>query len=542
MSGSSTRRPVVGAEALILAVSAFVTVTANLPFWRGLLAGRDLAAPVTWGFAAATAVMLLAMHFVLPALLGPRFVLRPLLAALLLAAAAASHYATRYGTVVDPSMIRNVIATDTREAGELLTLDLLGHTLLLGVLPALAVLWVRVRPRRWRRALAIRAATVAVAVMAGVGALFAVFQDFASTMRNQKALRYAITPANVVWSLGSVGAGAITRQVVQREPPDPAERLAAAGRRPTLLVIVVGETVRAANWQLNGYARATTPELAARGDLISFTQASACGTSTEVSLPCMFSPYGRAHYDETRIRNTDSLLHVLARAGLQVRWRDNQAGCKGVCAGLPEQNLSRETVPGLCAEGRCLDEILLHGLDAVVEAAGGDLVIVLHPLGNHGPAYFRRYPPELRRWTPACEKNELRDCSREQIVNAYDNAILYADRMLARTIAFLEARRDRFDVALTYVSDHGESLGEHGLYLHGVPFPIAPREQVEVPMFWWIPEDAARGLRVDLDCLRARTAMASGHDALYHSIVGLLDVRTPRYLAARDLFAGCRGG
>jgi lipid A ethanolaminephosphotransferase len=359
-------------------------------------------------------------------------------------------------------------------------------------------------------------------------------------MRNEKSLRYAITPANVVWSLGSVAATAAAGGVATREPPDPASRVARAGRRPTLLVVVVGETVRAANWAPNGYVRATTPELAARADLASFTKAAACGTSTEVSVPCMFSPYGRADYDASRIRLTDSALHVIARAGVQVLWRDNQAGCKGVCAGLNEENLSRAAVPGLCDDERCFDEVLLHRLDAIVRDAAGDLVVVLHQLGNHGPAYFRRYPQAFRRWMPTCDRNELRDCEREEIVNAYDNAVLYTDRFLSRTIAFLETQRGRFDVAMTYVSDHGESLGERGLYLHGVPYAFAPREQLEVPMFWWLPEDAARGLRVDLDCLRERAGRPSGHDDLYHSLVGLLEIATPRYRPERDVFAGCR--
>lgn len=539
-AGLAARRPQVGAEALILAVSAFLAATANGPFWQGALEGRDPITPETWGFAAATAAILVAVHFVLVAMVGARRVLRPLLALVLIGSAAAGYYAIHYGTVIDPTMIHNVLATDAREARELLTLDMVAHTLLLGGLPAAALLLVRVRPRPWARALAIRAGAIALALAVGLGALMAVFQDFASTMRNQRALRYSITPANVVWSLAAVGVGTVGVRIAEREPPDPAERLVREGRRPTLLLIVVGETARAANWQLNGYTRPTTPQLAARGDLVNFTRATACGTATEVSLPCMFSPYGRADYDERRIRITDSLLHVLAQSGLQVLWRDNQSGCKGVCAGLPQTDLSRASVPGLCAEDRCLDEILLHGLDQVVADARGDLVVVLHQLGNHGPAYFRRYPPESRRWTPACERRELRDCIHEEIVNAYDNAIHYTDHVLARTIAFLEARRDRYDVALTYLSDHGESIGERGLYLHGVPYPIAPREQLEIPMFWWIPEDSARGLRVDLGCLRARSARPSGHDNLYHSVIGLLEVRTPRYRGARDLFAGCR--
>jgi len=542
MSPRTPSRPTPSVEALLLAVSAFLLASANGAFWRALLGGRDPGSLATWGFAAAVATMLLAIHFLLPALVSTHRTVRPVATLMVVVAASASFYAQRYGTLVDPSMVRNVLATDAREAGELLTTDLLVHALLYGVLPVVAIWWCRPRARGWRRGLPIRVGAILAAAAIAVGALFAVFQDFASTMRNQKSLRYAITPANAIWSIGSVAASAAAGGVARREPPDPATRVAREGRRPTLLVVVVGETVRAANWQLNGYARPTTPELAARADVTAFVRATACGTSTEVSVPCMFSPYGRADYDEARIRLTDSALHVAARAGVQVLWRDNQAGCKGVCAGLPEENLSRAAVPGLCEDGRCFDEILLHGLDAVVRDARGDLLVVLHQLGNHGPAYFRRYPPAFRRWVPTCDRTELRDCGREEIVNAYDNAILYTDHVLAKTIAFLETQRGRFDVAMTYVSDHGESLGERGLFLHGVPFAFAPREQVEVPMLWWLPDDAARGLRVDLACLRERAKRPSGHDDLYHSIVGLLEIDTPRYLSARDVFSGCRTG
>lgn len=540
MTRRRTARPTPSIEALLLGLSAFLLATANGRFWTTLLQGRDLAAPATLGVIAAVGAMVLAIHFALPALVSTRRTVRPVATLLIVFAASASFYAQRYGTLIDPSMIRNVLATDTREAGELLSVDLVVHALLYGALPIAAVWWCQPRTRGWRRGLPIRVGALALALVVGVGALFAVFQDFASTMRNQKSLRYAITPANVVWSLGSVGATAAAGGVAKREPPDPAARVAREGRRPTLLVVVVGETVRAANWPANGYARPTTPELAARTDVTHFTKATACGTSTEVSVPCMFSPHGRADYDESRIRLTDSALHVIARAGVQVLWRDNQAGCKGICSGLREENLSRETVPGLCEDDRCFDEILLHGLDAVVREAKGDLLVVLHQLGNHGPAYFRRYPQAFRRFVPTCDRNELRDCRREEIVNAYDNAILYTDRFLSRTIAFLEGQRERYDVAMTYVSDHGESVGERGLFLHGVPYAFAPREQIEVPMFWWMPEDSARGLRVDLGCLRERAGKPSGHDDLYHSLVGLLEIETPRYKPQHDVFAGCR--
>ena len=537
--GSPWRRPTVGAETLALAASLFTTAAYNVSFWQQALAGRNAAAPASWLFAGGTFLLIWMLQFAILAAFVPRRVLQPLLAVLLLVSAAASHYMQRYGVVIDVSMVRNVLHTDTREAAELIGPALVGAVLLLGVVPAALVCWPRVARRPLRRALLVRGASAAAALALAAAMLLLVFQDLGSLMRNHRALRYTITPANIVWSLGRAVAGDARAVAVVRDAPQPAERAALPGRRRTLFVLVVGETARAASFSLNGYARPTNPELS-RLEVINFASVTACGTATEVSLPCMFSPFGRADYDEQRIRRHDSLLHVLARAGLQVLWRDNQSGCKGVCAGLPVQDVSRETVEGLCTADRCLDEILLHGLDGIVRDARGDLFVVLHQLGSHGPAYHRRYPPEAREFVPTCDRDELRECSREQIVNSYDNSILYTDRFLARTIGLLAAWRERFDVAMLYVSDHGESLGEHGLYLHGLPYAIAPREQLEVPMVWWLPPEAARGLGVDPDCLRRRALQPASHDNLFHSVLGLLQVRTPEYRPERDLSAGCR--
>jgi lipid A ethanolaminephosphotransferase len=457
------------------------------------------------------------------------------------ASALTAHYMHRYGVVIDPSMLRNVMHTDFREAGELLGAGPIGALLAGGA--AAALLWtVRLRDRSRRRALFARAAALGAALLVAVVALPFVYRDLGSLLRNRHEVRYLITPANLAWSTGRVLLGDARSVVAERDPPEPATRmLLVAPRRPTLFVLVVGETARAANFSLNGYARATNPELQ-QLDLINFRHVTACGTSTEVSLPCMFSPFGRADYDEDRIRRHESLLHLLARAGLRVVWLDNQSGCKGVCAGLESIDVSRAEAPGLCADGRCLDDILLQGLQNLTERDHGDLVVVLHQLGNHGPAYFRRYPREFARFTPACASSELHDCTNEQIVNSYDNAIAYTDRFLARTIRFLDGQRDRFDVSLLYVSDHGESLGEHGLFLHGLPYAIAPREQLEVPMLWWIAPEAARGVGLDLDCLRRRASEPASHDNLFHSVLGALAVHTPRYRAERDLTAGCRHG
>jgi lipid A ethanolaminephosphotransferase len=533
------RRPELSAEALILAASVFAALALNGPLWGATLAGRAPLSAHTWLFAAGAFVLLVSVHFVAIALVATRRTVRPLLAVALAAGIAAAYYMVRFGVVIDPAMIRNVLHTDAAEAGELVGPATLA-VLALGAVPVGLLWWPRLRERGWRRALAVRSAWVLAALGAGGLAAALVYKDAASLVRNHREVRYMVTPANVAVSLARELAADARAAQSARAPAEPAMRAAAPGRRPTLLVIVVGETVRSANFGLSGYARDTTPELAALPGVIAFPRAAACGTSTEVSVPCMFSPFGRAEYDQTRIRTHDSLLHVLSRAGIRVVWRDNQSGCKGVCDGLEVQDLHRMAVPGLCADGRCVDEILLHDLDRVVAGTSGDLVVAMHQLGNHGPAYHHRYPAAFARFQPACDKADLRSCTREEIVNAYDNAIAYTDHFLAQVIAFLERQRDRFDVAMVYVSDHGESLGEYGLYLHGMPRAVAPREQTEVPMVWWLPQDAAAGLRVDAGCLRGRAAGPASHDNLYHSILGLLEVVAPSYRPGRDLFAGCR--
>jgi lipid A ethanolaminephosphotransferase len=534
------RRPVVAVETL-LAVGAAVMVGAfNLPFWRALFAARSFTGWADVRLAAATFVALAALFFFALGVLATRRTARALLALLLVTSSAAAFFSARYGVVLDPSMLRNALATDVREASELIGPGLVG-ALALGLAAAAALWAVRLRERPFKRALAVRGAALAAALLVAGGALALVYQDLASLLRNRREVRYLITPANVVWSLGRVLIGDARSATAPRDPPEPAVRTLAAApaRKPALFVLVVGETARAANFSLGGYARPTNPELA-QLPVVYFARATACGTSTEVSLPCMFSPFGRAEYDAARIRRHESVLHLLARAGLRVVWLDNQSGCKGVCDGLEVRDLSRAQVPGVCDGERCLDDILLHGLRDVVGGGAADTVVVLHQLGNHGPAYFRRYPPAFKRFEPACESNELGDCSRAQIVNAYDNAILYTDHLLAQAIRYLDGLRERYDVALAYVSDHGESLGEGGLYLHGMPYAIAPREQIEVPMLWWFAADSARAFDVDLACLRRRASEPVSHDHLFHSVLGLLAVTTPRYRAERDLFAGCR--
>ena len=544
-------------ESLLVVASVFWALTANTGFFGAALRERSLSEPATWGFALALGAMLVALHFLLLGLVCNRWTVKPVLVLLIIGTAVASHFMQSFGVYLDPSMLRNTMRTDMAEARELWSWRLLPHLAVYAVLPLLMLWRVRLVHRPWVRASVVRVGSLLLTAAVFVGVLLLVFQSFSSLMRNHKEIRYLATPANYLWSIAAVAAAQTKGAAQPRQPigldAAPGPRMAAR-TKPLLVVLVVGETARAANWGLNGYARQTTPELA-RLPVVNFTDVTACGTNTEVSLPCMFAPVGRRDYDEAQVRGSQSLLHVLVRAGVDVHWRDNQSGCKGVCEGLPQDDVASLNPPGLCRDGRCLDEGLLSGLDERlarlkdvksakgvngVNGVSGTSLLVLHQLGNHGPSYFRRYPPAFARFGPACQNDDLRQCSRDEIVNEYDNALLYTDHVLASLIAKLQARAGEVDSVMLYVSDHGESLGENNLYLHGLPFAIAPDVQKRVPMVAWLSAGAPAQLGTDLACLQRRAAQPLSHDHLFHTLLAWLDVKTALYQPAWDLTRTCR--
>lgn len=528
------RRPTLSGEILIALVSAFFVLLLNGPLWSAVrAAGGSTQVVLSLGG------LLFAMHALLFGLLCWGRLLKPVLALLLLTTAVAHWYMTRYAVMLDTGMIRNLLQTDLAESRELLSWRMLLHVALLGVLPMLLLSLVVVRQRCWRAALAVRAGFLLLMALMAAAAVLPSSQGLFSLVRANPALRYKITPANylvgLVRAVRESGDGARGRTPLGT---DAAQSDGARHRRPRVVVLVVGETVRGDHWGLNGYARQTTPALAARG-VINFPDVTACGTSTEVSLPCMFSAEGRAGFDHGRVRRQQSVLDVVARAGIHVLWRDNQSGCKGTCVDVLSETLGPVDGPALCSKGRCFDEILLSNLEQRIAAGDGDVLLVLHMLGNHGPTYFERYPPQYRHWLPECTSTELARCDRQAIVNAYDNAILYADAVLGQLIDRLAALPDR-DAAMLYLSDHGESLGEYGMYLHGAPEAIAPREQLHVPMTLWMSEGFVRSDRLDVACLVAAAAKPASHDNLFSTLLGAFGVQTQVYRRERDLLAACR--
>ncbi len=208
-------------------------------------------------------------------------------------------------------------------------------------------------------------------------------------------------------------------------------------------------------------------------------------------------------------------------------------GLSGMIAASPD--------PKLCSGGECLDQVLVDKLAARLDHPDGNAVLILHTMGSHGPAYYQRYPADFERFKPACHRAELADCSAEELTNVYDNSILYTDHILASIIDVLKKHGGDYASAMYYMSDHGESLGENGLYLHGAPYMFAPDTQKRIPFIAWLSDDFAAANGVDLACLRAKTGDVFSHDNMFDTVLGMMDVETKVYDIKRDAFASCRG-
>lgn len=522
---------------LLLLLACWFTFIVSLPLWRSMGTLPEAGA----AHFAALAALALGLNLVLFAMLPLGHRPRLIAACSLLAGAVLLHFMLRYGALISPQTVVNVLETDDSEVRELITSRLVFDLLAFGALPALGLLLLRPGRPKLSRALAARGVLATAGIGLSLAAVMAGQHDLAPLMRNHRSLRYQFAPGNLLVSVASALQSQRSAEAAEREPIDPGVRPRTETGRRRIVVMVLGETVRAANWGLAGYARQTTPGLAARDDVIAMV-ARSCGTDTATSVPCLFSDIGREDYDRQRIASRENVLHLLQRAGVQVGWRENQAGCKGVCEGVPTLWLRDPAVaarhPG-CGPDGCHDEALLEGLEATLDAGSGDMLIVLHQMGNHGPAYWRRVPPGQTPYEPACADDDFSRCSSESIVNAYDNAVRYTDRLLTGLIERLSARKGE-DVAMIYVSDHGESLGERGLYLHGLPLWMAPETQTRVPMVLWLGPSWRERIEMDDRCRQQIGAAPADHDQIFHTLVGLFGVGTRAYRQSLDLLAACR--
>lgn len=469
----------------ILLVTAFIMLTGNISLFERILEIY----PLTWHhvpFLISLTLffnILCALFFLL---IAHGKAARWVLALFLIIASQAAYYMDKFGVIVDVVMIDNILQTNRQEFAGLLSWSLLFRTILIGIIPAYLVLKYFPSVRTTRAETQSRLKLSGVLVLTLIVLIAPFTANYFSFWREHKITRFYANPTYTAYS-----AIKFLTIKVSSTNHGPLKKLAQDAKMvgpfspPELMIMVVGETARADRFSLNGYHRETNP-LLAKQDVVSLSNVTSCGTSTGVSVPCMFSALGRKAYDKELALSQENALDVLFDHGVQILWRDNNSDSKGVATRLRYEDFKSPTLNPFC-EGECRDIGMLSGLDKYIAARKGkDILIVLHQMGNHGPEYYRRYPKEFEKFKPICMTGELQDCTQEEVDNSYDNAIMYTDYFLSNVIDFLKKYDTTYSTSMLYVSDHGESLGENGFYLHAAPYMIAPKEQTHVPAIVWM--------------------------------------------------------
>jgi lipid A ethanolaminephosphotransferase len=534
------RRPRVGSVTLSALVGLYLVFFTNRTFWSKIHTYLGFEPGAVVGLYLAISMLFIGAATIFSA----KYLIKPVLVFAVVAAALAAWFTDSFGVIVDSDMIRNAMETTPAEAQHLVTPGLLLHVLLFGVVPIALICWVRVVHRPILQKLLWNTITVVGCLAVFSTAALTYSKAYTAAIRQHRDIVKSLNPVVPIVSAAKyfVQSGKEAKLVVAPLGQDAKVSPPAGGiTKPRVTIIVAGETARAMNFSLGGYHRDTNPELE-KQDIVYFPNATSCGTATATSIPCMFSQFTRDTYDHTKGLANEGLMDVLAHAGIDVAWFDNNTGSKGVANRITYIDLANSTDARFCKGGECQDGIFLDKLDEWLNNVTKDSVLVLHQMGSHGPAYYLRYPEAFRKFTPECQTAELGNCKDDEIVNAYDNTILYTDHFLTTVISKLKSRSEKMAAGMIYMSDHGESLGEKGLYLHGTPYMFAPDEQTHVPFLVWLDPDFAKSMTVDMGCVAQSRSEPTSHDNLFHSLLGMMNVVTAAYDAQLDVFAKCKAG
>ncbi len=517
---------------LIFAVSFFLVIAYNVSFWQHVGAAYPLNFK-NIGFLLSLFLVLSGFIVFLLHLFSSRYTLKPMLIIILMASSLSSYFMLTYNVIIDDIMIQNVFETNMNEANDLFSYKALLYFLFLGALPSFLLYKMNIEYKPWKKELVSKLKVLPGALLM-IFALMFLFSDFyASFLREDKSLRFYTNPTYYIYSLGKYIGSNVNKGSVKIEARGLDAKIQTQSGRKKVVILVIGETARADHFSLNGYAHETNPMLKQK-DIINFSNMYSCGTSTAVSVPCMFSQLDRNDYSDFKAELRENVLDVLDHAGVKVLWRDNNSDSKGVALRVQYEDFKHMGNKAFCDTTECRDEGMLYKLQEFIDKTdNNNILIVLHQMGNHGPAYYKRYPKAFEKFLPACETNQLQDCTQEEINNAYDNALLYTDYFLAKTIDFLDANSKNMDTAMLYLSDHGESLGENGIYLHGVPYFIAPQAQTHVPEIVWFSES----FDVNTTNLKRDKDKLFSQDNLFDSLLGLFNVTTKVYKKELDMFS-----
>ncbi|MDX2374270.1 phosphoethanolamine--lipid A transferase [Psychrobacter sp. PP-21] len=525
---------------LLITTALYLVATANTGFFEQVLNVYPFIKNI--GFILSITGVLFGLMWLVLQLLCYRQIAKPVLITLLITAAICGYFTDAYGTIFDTNMLINSMETDQAEAMGLFTPSLVIRVLILGVLPAFIISKIRLKRFTWQLSILQKTVTLILSIAVIAACLLPFGDQYASFFRQHKEVRSYANPITPIYSMLKLGENYIK----ELRRPDTFTLHATDARRltpdnsiakPKLMVFVVGETARADHFGLNGYTRNTTPLLSKQSDLYSFQNAVSCGTSTAYSVPCMFSYANRTDYDIDTAKYNENVLDTLNKQGVNVIWRDNNSSSKGVADRVTfEDYKTADTNPKCDVE--CRDIGMLDGFDKLVKSGSSqkemakDTLILMHQMGNHGPAYYQRYPKEFEAYNPVCMTNELSKCDAQSVINGYDNAIRYTDYFLSNVIDTLKPYEQDYDVVMVYISDHGESLGEDNIYLHGLPYKFAPDAQKHVPTIVWSPNSNS----IDTESLSSMVNQPVSHDFITPTLLSFFGITTDEIKGASTFF------
>ena len=426
---------------------------------------------------------------------------------ILLASTLSFYFINSYGVIVNDEMLQNAAQTDIKEVSELLNSDFFLYIFLFFIIPGVVLLYVNLKKLSFK--LYVSNALVAVVLL--FATLFSSSQFLLPFLRQNDTIRFYNIPFYQFYSAYKYLNQSLSEEKTLKLLAKP---LLASKKENMILVLVVGETARAANYSLGSYENNDTNFFIKKHEPYYFSNFYSCGTATARSLPCMFSHLKRKDFYDAQ--NYENLVDLVANF-YEVEWLDNNSGgCKGVCSRVKNTEKSEDYDAWLFEEAKL----------KIIDAKASKL-LVIHVQGSHGPAYYKRYPSSFAKFLPECKTSKLELCTSEEIANSYDNSLLYTDFLLADLIDALKSK-EGFQSALFYLSDHGESLGENGIYLHGLPYSLAPNYQKHIPAIFWSNFLEIKAQKLD---------KSYSHDNLFSSILGLFGMEHEFYEKDLDIFA-----
>ncbi|MGJ0317540.1 phosphoethanolamine--lipid A transferase [Aliarcobacter cryaerophilus] len=524
----------------LIALSALLfTLFYNFKFFKDLFAAYGFSASNLLYFFSIGVVLTFLIIFLLT-LFSSKYTTKPILITIFTISAFTAYFMDSYSVVIDSEMIRNSLQTSFKESVDLFSFRLVLYVVFLAIIPSYIVYKTKINYKSLKGEIVSKLKTITLSLVIIFIIIFSFSKFYTSFFREHKPLRYNTNPIYWIYSIGNyVHKTLDTAPTVLKDIGLDAKVVENNSETKELIILVVGETARADRFSLNGYSKETNP-LLKQENIVSFTNMYSCGTSTAHSVPCMFSIFPKDEYTYKKGASTKNVLDVLNNTqDVAILWRDNNSDSKGVALRVDYEDFKTPKTNSICDE-ECRDEGMLVGLEDYIEKnKNKNILIVLHQMGNHGPAYYKRYPKEFEKFTPVCKTNQLENCTKEEISNAYDNAILYTDYFLSKAINFLKKYSNTHEAGLLYVSDHGESLGENGIYLHGMPYAIAPKAQTHVASLIWL-DNGQMAHEYDINKIKQNKDKEYSHDNLFDTLLGLFEVKTEVYKKELDILNEAR--